>query len=72
MKKELIGLKARILFNNREFTGTIINETKNMLYLQTENNQIKKFIKKNTEIHTKNNKIMGKDIIKRPEDRIKM
>ncbi|MBN2422511.1 ribonuclease P protein subunit [Candidatus Woesearchaeota archaeon] len=71
LKKEFIGLKVRITYNDFTFKGTIINETKNLIYIKTDNNQIKKIIKKNAKIFTMNQTIDGKTIIKRSEDRIK-
>ena len=70
MKKELIGKKAVIEYNNHMFEGTIINETKNMIWLETEKRSIK-IIKQNAIIKIDNQVIQGKQIIKRPEDRIK-
>jgi len=70
MKKELIGKYAEIQYIDKTFKGTIVDETKNMLYLETSKG-IKKFIKKNSIIKIKNHVIKGKYITKRPEDRIK-
>lgn len=69
MKEELIGKKAKIRFNGKVHEGTIVNETKNMLVLKTDDGQ-KKFIK-NTIIIQTDKIIEGNKITKRPEDRIK-
>jgi RNase P/RNase MRP subunit p29 len=70
MKGELIGSEAQIIYNGRPFKGIIIDETKNMLHLKTEN-KIVRLIKKNCIIRIKGEAIDGKNITKRPEDRIK-
>ena len=70
MKHELIGKKAEISNNNKTFIGKIIDETKNLIYLK-KNNSTKKLLKKNSIIKIDGQKIIGKKIIKRPEERIK-
>ena len=70
MKDELIGEKAEIKFNDKNFKGIIVDETKNMLSLETKN-KIRKFIKKTIEIKINNKIIQGKKITKRPEERVK-
>ena len=71
LKKELIGNRAKISYNNRSLEGIIINETRNMLELKTRKG-VKKIVKKNSVIYIDGKMIQGKDIAKRPEDRIKM
>ncbi len=71
MKDELIGKDAQIGYNDRTFEGSIINETKNMIYLKT-NSGIKKLIKQNVKIKISGMIISGKKIVKRPEERIKL
>jgi RNase P/RNase MRP subunit p29 len=70
MKEELIGKKVTIIFNQKLHKGTIINETKNMIYLKNIKNT-KKFIKNTIKITYDDKIIDGKEIIKRPQDRIK-
>ena len=70
MKGELIGKQADIENNGKTHKGKIIDETRNMLYLET-NNKIKKFIKKTSKITIEWQTINGEKITKRPEDRIK-
>lgn len=69
-KKELVGVNAKIQYNNEEFEGKIIDETKNMIVIYTKKGE-KKILKKNSKIMINNQKINGKDITKRPEERIK-
>ena len=69
-KKELIGRCAKISYNGKVFEGHIIDETKNMIWLET-NAKLIKIIKKNSIIQVNNEIIKGKDIAKRPEERIK-
>lgn len=71
MKREIIGNEAEITNNNKKFTGTIINETKNLIYLKTKTN-IVKLLKTSSKIKIKGLNIDGKTIIKRPEERIKL
>jgi RNase P/RNase MRP subunit p29 len=69
MKEELIGKKAEIAFNGKVHKGTIVDETKNMIHLKTDDG-LRKFIKQTIIIKT-DKIIEGKKITKRPEDRIK-
>ena len=69
-KKEFIGKKAEIDYSGKKFEGTIIDETKNTLTLETKNKTIK-IIKKSSIITINGKKINGEKITKRPEDRIK-
>ncbi len=71
IQKEFIGKKASIEYAGKVFTGKIVDETKNTLTLQTET-KIVKVIKQNSKIKINNQKINGKKIAKRPEDRIKI
>jgi len=70
-KKEFIGKTAEIMYAGKLFTGTVIDETKNTLTLETKTKQIK-IIKQNAKITIQNYQINGKKIAKRPEDRIKI
>ncbi|MCD6128011.1 MAG: ribonuclease P protein subunit [Methanomicrobia archaeon] len=71
MKRELIGRKIRVIKStNRAYmgiTGTVIDETKNMLILDNG----RKLIKENIFIEMDGTVIDGKKIVGRPEDRIK-
>ncbi|MFH0874334.1 MAG: ribonuclease P protein subunit [archaeon] len=67
---EFIGKKTIAEYCNCVIEGTVIDETKNLIIIKT-NNQIKKIIKKNAVFTIDGEKIKGTDIIKRPEDRIK-
>jgi RNase P/RNase MRP subunit p29 len=69
-KSEFIGKFAKITYNDRKFEGTIINETKNTIQLETKNKNIT-IIKKNAIIEIDGKSINGNYITKRPEDRIK-
>lgn len=68
--EEFIGRCAEIRYNKISFNGKIVNETKNMLFIETEEG-IKKIIKQNAHIRFGDKSIEGKDITRRPEDRIK-
>ena len=70
-KREFIGKEAEINYAGKVFRGRIIDETKNTLTLETKNKLVK-IIKKNAKIKIHNQKINGKAIVKRPEDRIKI
>jgi RNase P/RNase MRP subunit p29 len=70
MKKEFIGKQAKVLYNAKVFQGIIINETKNTITMETTKNLVK-IIKKNAIININGKTIQGKDITKRPEERIK-
>lgn len=77
-KYELIGLDIKIVRSKNKdllgLKGRIIDETKNMLIIQS-NNQIKKIIKDQITLELKmNNKLMqidGKLLVGRSEERIK-
>ncbi|MFH2019816.1 MAG: ribonuclease P protein subunit [archaeon] len=70
MKEELIGKKADIINDGKTFQGTIVDETKNMLCMETKLGK-KWIIKKTSKIIINNKLIDGKKITKRSEDRIK-
>jgi RNase P/RNase MRP subunit p29 len=71
MRRELIGKKITVKKSvNRAYigiTGTVIDETRNMLILDTK----KKLIKENIVIEVDGTVLDGKDIIGKPENRIK-
>jgi RNase P/RNase MRP subunit p29 len=69
-KTGLIGKKTTAEYANILFEGIIIDETKNTVDLETSNG-IKKLIKKNAIFKISGQKLNGKYITKRPEDRIK-
>jgi len=70
MKHELIGKKVELVYGKTKYQGIIIDETKNMIVLETRN-ELKKFIKKTIKIIYQNQEIEGIKITKRPESRIK-
>jgi len=77
-KHELIGLEIKVVKSTNESLvgkqGTIIDETKNTITIK-ENNKETKLLKTaivfETEINGKTVQVDGKEIAKRPEDRIK-
>ena len=71
IRGEFIGELVTIKTHNKIFTGIIIDETKNMFTIKV-SEKTKKIIKKNTIIMIKDQKIFGDEVIKRPEDRIKI
>lgn len=70
MRKELIGKKIKIIESknktNKGIKGKVIDETKNTITIDD-----KKFIKKNITFEIDGKIIEGKDIMFRPEERIK-
>ena len=70
MQKEFIGKEAQIKYAGKVFTGTIINETKNTITIETKTKTVT-IIKQNSQITINDKKINGKKIAKRPEERIK-
>lgn len=70
IRHELIGKKAIVTIHNNSFAGTIIDETKNTLIIETSVGR-KTIIKNNSKIQIEDRTIEGKDLIKRPEERIK-
>ncbi len=79
VKGELIGLSAKVISSknaaNTGLQGTVVDETKNMLVIQTSDGK-KKLIKQNCvfELDAGNEKIRveGRILAKRPEERIKL
>jgi RNase P/RNase MRP subunit p29 len=69
-KKSLIGKIARIKLGDIHYKGTIIDETKNMIHLQT-GKKVVKIIKKQSLIEINKKTISGNKLLKRPEERIK-
>lgn len=68
---ELIGKHAIVtLKNGHGFTGRIVDETKNMLVIRTQDKD-KRIIKTECEIDIGGIKISGAEIATRPEERIK-
>ncbi len=72
MRRELIGRKIQVIKSSNRaclgIAGTVIDETKNMLILDTG----KKLIKKDVIIKLDDGTVVdGEDIIGRPENRIK-
>lgn len=70
MKEELIGRKTKVEYAGKTFFGTIIDETKNTLVLETDKKRVR-IIKKNSAIEIGGRVIPGSSIAKRPEERIK-
>jgi len=69
-KEEFIGKDVEISYNGKKFKGKIVDETRNTVHLKTQTG-LKKIVKKNSTFQIKNEKIEGRKINKRPEDRIK-
>ncbi|MCK4247101.1 MAG: ribonuclease P protein subunit [Methanomicrobia archaeon] len=71
MKRELIGKKIKVVKSVNEayigITGTVIDETRNMLTLDDG----RKLIKENITIEMDGTVLDGKYIVGRPENRIK-
>ncbi|MBU0757253.1 MAG: ribonuclease P protein subunit [Nanoarchaeota archaeon] len=70
-RKPLIGKTAKVEYHNKTFSGRIIDETKNTILFETENKKIIKLNKSSSQIMINNIAINGKNIQKRPEERIK-
>ena len=78
LKQELIGSEIRIIHSSNpdlvNLKGRIIDETKNMIVLETEKG-IKKIIKNQIKMEiktqTKTIEIEGKDLVEKPEERNK-
>jgi RNase P/RNase MRP subunit p29 len=66
----LIGKKAEIHYNSHNFKGMIVNETKNTIQIKTQQG-IKTLLKQASIIKINNKTVKGKDIIIRPQDRLK-
>ena len=80
IRHELIGLRVEIANSTNKFhkgmSGLVVDETKNLLVIETEKG-IKKIQKKGTEFiftisDSKRVKVNGTIIAKRPEERIKL
>ncbi|MEM4397223.1 MAG: hypothetical protein QW757_01200 [Candidatus Woesearchaeota archaeon] len=69
-KDIIIGEKVIIIYNKKNYDAIIIDETKNTLKALVRNKKLT-FLKKSSIIKINNKTIHGKDILKRPEDRIK-
>ncbi len=70
-KRDWKGSNVKAEYCGRSFSGQVIDETKNTLIIKTEKNQTKKIINKDAIITLDGDKISGKEITKRPQDRIK-
>ena len=79
--QDLLGKKIRIISNSNKFNrykyGVVVNETKNMIYIQQEKKyaKIKKLSKKEIEVYkitlpTGDYFINGKALLGRPEEKI--
>jgi len=79
VKHELIGLNIKVIDSKNKsdigIEGTIIDETKNTVIIETTDEKRKTLFKQNIIIETKINnkkiKINGKGLLGRPQDRIK-
>lgn len=73
-KINLIGEKVEIVSSRNEtlqgVIGTIIDETKNTITIETED-KIKKVLKKDVKLRINTAVINGSDLIGRPEERLK-
>ena len=67
LRENLIGLKVRV--GNKQ--GNIIDESRNMITIKDEKEETKKFIKNSNTFIIENNKIEGKKLIGKIEERIK-
>jgi len=73
LRQEFIGLKAKVLASKdpslKGIEGTIIDETKNMIIIET-NRGIKKIAKDIVKLEINGKIVEGRKIKYRPEDRI--
>lgn len=73
-KEELIGKKIKIIESKNKslvgIQGVVINETKNILSIESDG-KVKKIVKDQCVFDINGKTITGKDITKRPEERIK-
>ena len=73
MKTELIGKKIRIIDSRNKsligIEGFVVDETKNILVI--ENGKTRKIVKDQCVFDVEGKKISGREIAKRPEERIK-
>jgi RNase P/RNase MRP subunit p29 len=70
MKGEIIGKQATVTYAGKTFEGIIIDETKNTIKIETKTKNIT-IIKKEAKLKINDKLVEGKQITKRPEDRIK-
>ncbi len=77
---ELIGLRTRVVFSPDPtqigISGKVIDETANLLIIKTKNGRVKRIPKKGRvfEFFIRESKVVklsGKDILGRPEERVK-
>lgn len=73
-KEELIGKKISVIESKNNslvgIKGVVVDETKNLVFIETEEG-IKKIAKDQCVFDIEGKRIQGKDIAKRPEERIK-
>jgi ribonuclease P protein subunit POP4 len=73
---EFIGCQTEVVDSTNPLTkgvkGKIIDETKNLLVIRTSKDEIKKLTKNENTFLIKGVEIKGQDIIKKPEERIKL
>ncbi|MEM1988538.1 MAG: hypothetical protein QXR30_04470 [Candidatus Woesearchaeota archaeon] len=67
----LIGKIVTIRYQNKEFNGILINETKNLFVLEIDN-KIKKFVKNEIEIKIENHFLKGKYFVGTLEKRLSL
>lgn len=65
----LIGKKVTIKYQNKEYAGILINETKNLFVLEI-NDKLKKFLKNEVEIKIENQFLKGKYFLGTLEKRL--
>jgi RNase P/RNase MRP subunit p29 len=70
----IIGKKIRVLYSTNpcdgHITGRVVDETKNMMQVENEP-ELKWLIKKNVIVLLDGQRIDGRELVGRPEDRIK-
>jgi ribonuclease P protein subunit POP4 len=73
-KEELIGKKIKIIESPNKslkgIEGIVVDETKNMLVIECDDT-VKKVVKDQCVFDIAGKRVVGKDITKRPEERIK-
>ncbi len=71
----IIGKEVRVVHCTNPcdlcIRGRVVDETKNMIQVQNEDGELKWLIKKNVTVLLDGRKIDGKELVGRPEDRIK-
>ncbi len=74
MKDELIGKKIKIIESNNKslvgMKGIVVNESKNILSVEVDG-EVKKIVKDLCVFDIEGRKVSGKEIAKRPEERLK-